>query len=207
MASGRATVSGRFVEEVLRGIAREHSDALARAIQDVIPDETAAPLLWPAATVSYYALCERAWLQWSRLALDDVTTHVFMQASVGAFHPSWVRGAHEASEAETRCGVHQRLIDLAGDTRAGSTYGWRLEAARQVHDSTHRALKVAASVDAHDQPSVYELYTGIACAADALVTASVAGLVADVPCEVRATFDAMLGGNRSIEGVIAGSGA
>jgi hypothetical protein len=207
MPPARSTVSGRFVEEIIRSIRKEHCGALATAIEGVIPDETAAPLLWPADIVSYYALCERAWLHWSRLALDHVTTHVLLQTSAGAFNPSWVRSAHEAGEAQTRCGLHQRLIDLAGESRDGQNYGWRLESARQVHASTQRALKVAATIDARDPPSVYELYPGIASAADALVAASLAGFVTDAPSEVRETFEAMLGEYRSIERRTADGGA
>jgi hypothetical protein len=188
-------VAGRFVDEVINAARKADSNGIAGAIETALADEP--PRVYHLDEVScYYALCERAWLRWTRFALDYITTHRLQQASVGHFNPRRVRNAQQAGEAEVRCGLHWRLVDVAGDPRNDPDWTWRLEAARQVHASIQKALKVGASIDPLDPPSVYELYPGIACAADALVAAIAAGFVQDAAGEVRETARAMSWGER-----------
>jgi hypothetical protein len=191
-SSGRRgpDVAGEFTAEVIRAIRKEHPDERATAVEAALAGQ--APRLYNVDDVSrYYALCERAWLRWTRLALDYITTHRLQQASVGHFNPRHVRNAQEAGEAEVRCGLHWRLVDLAADACDDQGWAWRLEAARQVHASAQKVLKLGASIDALDPPTVYELYPGITSAADALVTAISAGFVVEAVAEVRATVQAM----------------
>jgi hypothetical protein len=183
-------VAGRFADEVIRAIRNEHADETAAVIETALADEP--PRVYHLDEVTrYYALCERAWLRWTRLALDYITTHRLQQASVGDFNPRRVRNAQQAGEAEARCGLHWRLVDVAADGGDDPEWTWRIEAARQVHASTRKVLRVGASIDPLDPPSVYELYAGIACAADALAAAIAAGFVEDAAGEVRETVQAM----------------
>jgi len=187
------SVPGRFVAELIAGVRREDSHDAADVLA-VVAEELPTEQFHLADVDKYYALCERAWLHWTRLALDFTTTLSLAQTSAGPFNPTRVRNAQQAGEAEVRCGLHWRLIDIAANSVHDPEWTWRIEAARQVHASTQKALRAAACIDPLDPPSVRELHAGIVCAADALAAAIVAGFVTDAAGEVRATVDAMLRG-------------
>jgi hypothetical protein len=102
-----SSVADRFVQEVLDRVRRTHSPGAGA--------ETAAALSrrrWPptAATAfdeltAYLALCERAWLYWSRNALDFVTINAMGTAWLGIFEPSRVRTTDDAAAAQSMCGL------------------------------------------------------------------------------------------------------
>jgi hypothetical protein len=144
--------------------------------------------------VQYFALCERAWLHWSRLALDAIMVQTLGQVSFGVFNPARVRTGDDAAKAAVRCGLHGRLLDVASGNVTHSDWPWRLEAARQVHASTQKALRFAAAMSTTEARSVSEMDVGISSAVDAVVTAIAAGFVVDGPTEVRETVEAMVRG-------------
>jgi hypothetical protein len=204
VSNRRSSVPGRFAGEIIDGVRRERSTEIARAVVAVLEDARFAhdgPL---DETAAYLALCERAWLAWTRLALTSVTTLAFGQVSLGPFKPSRLRGAGDAARAAARCELHRKLLDLAPENDAYDDWPWRLEAARQIHVSTQKALSVAASIDPHNPPTPNHLHRGISLAADALVTAIAAGFVANGPAEVRATVEAMARRSTCGSGVSAG---
>jgi hypothetical protein len=193
----RTGLPGRFVEEVIDGVRRERSTEVAAAVEAVVHGERAEDLPGQRAA-QYFALCERAWLHWSRLALDAITTHTLGQVTLGPFHPARVRDSEDAALAEVRCGLHGRLLDVASERVDDPDWPWRMEAARQIHVSTQKALRFAARISAPRWASANQLRLGTSCAVDAIVTAIAAGFVADAPAEVRETVDAMVrGGSRS----------
>jgi hypothetical protein len=141
----------------------------------------------------YHALCERAWLHWTRAALDHITMSGIQQASTGPFNPPQIRNAHDARQAAARCALHGQLLELSARGRGDADWTWELEAARQVHACTEKALAVAARIDPHAHATVYELSAGIGSAADALVAAITAGFIEDTAGEVWATVAGMEG--------------
>jgi hypothetical protein len=188
----RSSVPGRFAGEVIDGVRRERSGEVASALVAVLADARLAHDGALEEAAAYLALCERAWLAWTRLALESVTTLAFGQASLGPFKPSRVRGTADAARAAARCDLHRKLLDLAPENDAHEDWPWRLEAARQIHVSTQKALYVAVSIDPHSPPEPSQLHRGISLAADALITAIAAGFVANGPAEVRETVEAMV---------------
>jgi hypothetical protein len=94
----------------------------------------------------YVALCERAWLHWSRLALDYTTTDGFHQATFGTFNPSQAHHAQVAAQAETTCRTRSQLLAIVPENlpTPNGRGDW---AARHVDSSTPMALKLAASID------------------------------------------------------------
>lgn len=82
------SVPGRFVVDVIDRTAEEHSDAAAAAIEAALPGHPPPHISGRAEAERYYALCERAWLHWSRVALDHITAHSLHQTTVGAFTPT-----------------------------------------------------------------------------------------------------------------------
>ena len=142
---------------------------------------------------NYYALCERAWLHWSRAALDFVTTHSLGQRATGTYKPGQISDARTAAEAHMRCAVHWRLLDAVASRHDEPEWGWRLEAARNVHAATGQALAIAAATDPADPPGVADLTSGIRSASEALVTAITAQFVTDATLELHETVTGMFG--------------
>jgi hypothetical protein len=192
VAGQRGSIASQFVREIVDGVRRERSSEVAAAAQTVLLDAGWAHEGPSEETAAYLALCERAWLRWSRLALEDVATGAFGQASLGPSKPASVRDAGEAGQAAVRCDLHRRILDLAPASLPHHEWPWRLEAARQIHVCTRKALIVAASIDPHSPPSPTLLYQGVSQAADALVTVIAARIVADGAREVRETVEGML---------------
>jgi hypothetical protein len=192
LTSQRSSVPGRFVGEVIDGVRRERSGEVAIAVAEVLAEARSSDDAPPQETAAYLALCERAWLRWSRVALDSVTTLASGRASLGAFTPSSVRGPDDAARAAVRCELHRKLLDVAPENVAPHDWPWRLEAARQIHVCTQKALTVAAAINPHSPPTPSQLYRGISLAADALITAIAVGFVADAAGEVRETVEAMV---------------
>jgi hypothetical protein len=190
MMNARRSVASRFVGEVMDGVRRECSSKVKATVATMIADISAVEDASQHAS-QYLALCERAWLHWTRLALDAITTHTLGQVSLGVFNPPQVRDAGEAARAAVRCGLHRQLLDVAYENVAHHDWPWRLEAARQIHVSTRKALIVAAAINPGG-PSTSQLYRGVSLAADALVTAIAAEFVANGPIEVRDTVEAMV---------------
>ena len=187
----RRGLPGRFVDEVIDGVGRERSTEVAEAVAAVLGEASEREIPGQEGA-EYFALCERAWLRWSRLALDAITTHTLGQVSLGLFNPASVHDWQDASLAELRCGVHLRLLGLACEPVDHEDWPWMMEAARQVHVSTEKALGIAARLRLPEVASVSELYPGISSAADALVTAIAAGFVVDGPTEVLETVTAIV---------------
>jgi hypothetical protein len=182
----------RFADEVIDGVRRERSAQVAAAVNAAIADVPATQD--PAEEAAQYLpLCERAWLRWTRLALDAITARTLGQQSLGDFNPPSVRDAREAAQAEARCALHLQLLDLGPEDVPEPDWPWRLEAARQIHASTQKVLRVGSGIGPLGPRSVAEVYRGISCAADALVTAIAVGFVVDAAAEVRATVEAMVG--------------
>ena len=152
----------------------------------------------PQERASYYVLCERAWLLWSRSALDHITTRSIKQRTAGAFTPERVRSARESREAAVRCGVHWQLLDATGRVLRDPAWAWRLEAARQVHASTQKALRIGGAVGPHERLDMQQLQTGIQSAADALLAAIAAEFVTDGAAEALETVRQMA----ALEGVL-----
>jgi hypothetical protein len=192
LTNQRTSVPGRFATEIIDGVRRERSGEVASAVDAVLADSRLAHDRPAEEAAAYLALCERAWLSWSRLALDSITTLTLDQVSVGPFKPWRVRDAEDAARAALRCDLHRQLLDIASENIAHPDGPWRLEAARQIHVSTQKALVVAAGISTHRPPTPGQLYRGISLAADALVTAIAVGFVTDGPAEVRETVEAMV---------------
>jgi hypothetical protein len=187
------SIPRRFVKEVIEGLRRERSAEVAAAVRAVIGPAPNYGVPGYEAP-HYFALCERAWLHWSRLALDAITTHTLGQVTLGTFDPAYVRGSEDAARAHARCGLHVRLLDVASQklARADPHWTWRAEAARQVHASTGDTLRVAVAINNPQLATARELDSGIRAAVDALVTAIAAGFVVNGPIEVLQTVEAMV---------------
>jgi hypothetical protein len=196
----RSGLTGRFADEVIDGLRRERSTAVAEAVEAAIGGAATdgAPR---EAAAQFFAVCERAWLRWSRLALDAITTQTLGQATLESFNPASVRNCDEAALAALRCGVHRQLLNIASEALEVDS-PWLMEAARQVHVSTEKALRIAARLRMPQAASINGLYPAISHAVDALLTAIAAGFVVDGPREVLETVDALLlaGAARSTDG-------
>jgi hypothetical protein len=189
----RATgVLERFADEVIEGVRRVRSAEAAAEVASVVKRE------WPERSSAqeeaalYFALCERAWLHWSRLALDFITIRASHQASFGIFNPARVRNSDEAAAAESMCGYHRRLLDEVPDDLNYPEWPRHLEQARQVLLATQKALRIAVNLDALDGTDLRQLNPGITWAANALASAFGGGFVANAPTETRETIEAML---------------
>jgi hypothetical protein len=186
-------VPHRFLAAAGEGLRKEQAREIYDAVNAILGTRPSAQTLDDHEVDRYHALCERAWLRWTRAALDHVTMSGIQQASVGPFNPPQVRNADDARRAETRCALHGEVLELAARGRSDADWTWELEAARQVHACTEKALSVAARLDPHAHPTVHELSSGIGSAADALVAAVTAGFVEDAAGEVRRTVAVMEG--------------
>lgn len=188
-----AGVPHRFLAAVGEGLRKEQAREISDAVDGILGTRPSAQRLDDHEVDRYHALCERAWLRWTRAALDHITMSGIQQASVGPFNPEQIRNAHDARQAAIRCALHGQLLELTARGRSDAEWTWELEAARQVHACTEKALSVAARIDPDAHPSVYELSSGIGSAADAMVAAVTAGFVEDPAGEVRATVAGMEG--------------
>lgn len=192
VTSQRSSVRSRFVGEIIDGVRRGRSSEVVTAVEAVLADSRGAHDSPSEEAAAYLALCERAWLYWTRLALDSVSSVAFGQVSLGRFKPYRVRDAEEAAKAALRCDLHRQILDLAPEDLPHDDWPWRLEASRQIHVCTQKALVVAAGIDPHSPPHASQLYRGTSMAADALITAIAAGFVKNGPVEVRETVQAMV---------------
>jgi hypothetical protein len=195
-------VTERFIGQVADGLSLESSNGRPPAEKSVQTGGAAFAFAESVAPTShlpehesarYFALCERAWLYWSRPALLFVTARRWNQDSVAAFKPPRVRNAEDAAAAAIRCGFHRKLLDLATRDLPDADWSWQFEAARHVHASTEQALSLAARILDPREPSIGDLAAGISAAADALVIAISAGFIADAPVETRETATALAG--------------
>jgi hypothetical protein len=193
-------VTERFIGQVADGLSLESSNGRPAAENSVQTGGAAFALAENVPSTShlphhecarYFALCERAWLYWSRPALLFVTARRWNQDSVAAFTPPRVRNAEDAAEAAIRCGFHRKLLDLATRDLPDADWSWQFEAARHVHASTEQALSLAARILDPCAPAVGDLAPGISAAADALVIAISAGFVAEAAVETRETAAAL----------------
>ncbi|MEA2373527.1 MAG: hypothetical protein QOH12_3921 [Solirubrobacteraceae bacterium] len=158
-----STVADRFAHEVLDRVRRTHLPGAGV--------ETAVALSrrrWrPTAATSldeltaYVALCERAWLYWSRSALDFVTINAMRTAWLGIFEPSRVRNADDAAAAQSMCGYHRTLLNEVPRDLNYPVWPFRLERARRVLLATQEALGVAVTLDTLEAPALSELHRGI----------------------------------------------
>jgi len=185
MSTKTPTVPHRFALLVARGMTRDGREGPAEDIRAAAHTVMPGPVSPSKETARYFALCERAWLQWTRTALERVTMGLLGQSCSGTFTPARVTGPGDAAKAQARCAVHLRLLNLAASKRDDPRWEWRVEAARQVHASTERALKVGSTIDPASPPQVAELDAGIQAAADALVASFSAGFIDDPAGEMR----------------------
>jgi hypothetical protein len=181
-----------FADKVIEGVRRARSAEAAAAVASVVKREWPERASAQEEAALYFALCERAWLHWSRLALDFITIRGLHRASLGIFNPARIRSADEAAAAESMCGYHRRLLDEVPDDVNYPEWQRHLEQARHVLLATQKALKIGADLDTLDGTDLRQLNPGITWAADALATAFAAGFVANVPTETRETIEAML---------------
>jgi hypothetical protein len=140
---------------------------------------------------AYYALCERAWLRWCRLALDEATHRGLRQVSTRPFMPGRIRSAEDAHVACVRLDRHVQLLDLLASRGDGSDWESCVESARHVHGATRRALRFAVRLARQHPPDLFALSRGVASAADALQAAIMAGFIAEPREEIQATVEAM----------------
>jgi hypothetical protein len=183
------SVLARFLKELGRGETRTLAERELADLPPLLRFESDRLGLRVGEAARFYALCERAWLGWSRLALDKTTFGNRCRATDTTYEPSQVRDAHEAAEAARRCVLHARLLTLADENENES---WRVEAARQVHACTKQALEVGARISPGDLPTADVLQPGTVAAAEALATAVRAGFVTDAAREVRETLNLMM---------------
>lgn len=181
------SVPGRFTALLISGMRRERQEATAEALQ-AAAYSTRLHCSLADESERYLRLCERAWLRWSRSALDSIIAQALKQSPGGPFHPDRILDAQTAAEARARCSLHMRLVSLAAARESDHTWEWRVEAARHVHASTQDALKVAASIDPGDPPTVFELEPGVEAAAETLAVAITAGFIHDGPSELIQTL-------------------
>jgi hypothetical protein len=183
-----ANIASLFSAELLRRLQGEHCDGrtapVAATIRAHLHDER--PLLDESS--QYFALCERAWLRWTRFALDYIASRALRQATAGTFTPAHIADANDAARAQSRCVVHIKLLDHASKRLDHDKWPWQLEAARHVHDSTRHALGHAARLDGDAAADASALYPGLLHAADALAVTINAGFVRDGEREVRETL-------------------
>jgi hypothetical protein len=189
----RSSVPARFVGEIVDGVRRGRSSEVVAAVDAVLTDARLAHDSPSEEAAAYLALSERAWLCWTRLALDGVTSVAFGQLSRGPFKPARVRDAEEAAKAALRCDLHRQILDVAPEDLSHHDWPWLLEAAQQIHVCTRKALTVASGINPEIPRHPSQLYRGISMASDALITAIAAGFVKDGPTEVRETVEAMVG--------------
>jgi len=180
-----------FAKYVISAVGREHPAAEARAISQAIGENLTQRRARVDEALNYYPLCERAWLYWSRDALDFITVRALRQATLGILSPPQIRNARDAAEAHSRCAVHLRLLDIAARRLEHMEEPWQLEAARHVTSATQKTLAVAAKIRPLKTMSALELGDGVASAADALTAAIRGGLVSDPAGEVGATLRGM----------------
>jgi len=182
-----------FAKYVIDAVRREHPAAEAEAITRAIGKNLTNRRARVDETRNYYPLCERAWLYWSRDALDFITVRALRQATHGILGPPQIRDARDAAEAHSRCAVHLRLLDIVAGRLEQIEEPWQLEAARHVTSATQKALAVAAKLRPLQAMSALDLGDGVASAADALTAAIRGGLVSDPAGEVAATLRVMRG--------------
>ncbi len=187
MRRGQPTLPIRFATQVTQSARRECDEQTTAAIEGALRRPPPPRLDTYRETQRYFALCERAWLQWTRVALDSITRWALQQASSGTFTPATVRNAEQARQAEARCQMHRRMLEALPDDLDHPGWPWRLEAARHVHASTQRALRIGAGTDPLNLQGAPRT-SGIAWAADALVIAISARFIADVAAEIHDTL-------------------
>ena len=184
-------VAGRFLIETLRGVRREAGDVSAASLERSVDRGTLTVRPPSVERRRYLALCERAWLHWTRDALDRVSQLSLNQTTVGAFTPTEITRPSHASEAAVRCRLHDRLLQAIVEPHQRPSWTWQLEAARHVHASTEKALRAGAAVETWTPEDVQTLCGGVDAAEDALVAAMLAGFVNDSPREFVATIAAI----------------
>lgn len=186
-----ANIASLFANELVRRMKSEHTDERTEAIKNTITEHLyhERPLL--DESDQYFSLCERAWLRWTRLALDYIASRALQQATAGPYAPPCVEDAHDAAEARARCATHIKLLEHASRQLQEDQWAFQLEAARHVHESTRHALAVGAKLENGAAADAGALYPGLMHAADALAVAIDAGFVVDGEREVRETLWAM----------------
>jgi len=192
-----ASVPKLFARHVIRDIRVDHPSADARAISAAIENCLSKDNRRVNESVYYYALCERAWLHWSREALDFITTQALKQPTHGAYNPPQVRSAEDAAAAQQRCALHLQLLDFASARMNDSDCPWRFEAARHVNAATEKALAIAAKTDSMQMPNALALCDGVAHAADALTAAIRGGFIEQPVREAEETMRSMLSSRRA----------
>jgi len=186
-----ANIASLFANELVRRIKREHTEELTKAIKGTVDEHLhqERPLLDESG--QYFSLCERAWLRWTRLALDYVASRGLQQETTGPFTPALVEDARDAAEAYARCAMHIKLLGHASRQLDQEHWAFQLEAARHVHESTRHVLAVGAKLESGSSADAGALHPGLMHAADALAVAIDAGFVVDGEREVRETLWAM----------------
>lgn len=180
-----------FITALVHTNARNRADrrvgAVLREFADQLPEHDDCP----DSLAAYYALCERAWLVWCRLAFDDAARRGLRQMSTRPFIPRRIRSAEHARRACARLDRHLKLLDLLASRGAGPDWERCMESARHVHGATQRALRFAARADRQDRPDSLDLPRGVASAADALLVAIASGFIPDPRKEIQVTLEAM----------------
>jgi hypothetical protein len=186
-----ANIASLFSSELVRRIhdedTGERADSIKRTIKQHLHQERALV----DESRQYYSLCERAWLRWSRHALDYIARRALQQATTGPYTPSCIENARDAAEAHARCAMHIKVLDHASRRLNYEEWALQLEAARHVHESTRHALAVGATLENGSPADAGALHPGLMHAADALAACIDAGFVIDSEREVRDTLWAM----------------
>ena len=104
------SIAARFLTDLARGSLRQPAQQELAELPPLLRVESDHLGVRVGEATRFYALCERAWVVWARLALEEILLQDDLEAPVARYDPPQVRDAHEAAEAARRCVSHARLL-------------------------------------------------------------------------------------------------